>query len=48
MQACFNASNALRASSDRDTRSDFWLASSPAKCLLSGWAIQAKPFMKHL
>ena len=48
MQACFNASNASRASSDKDTHSDFLLAPSPAKCLLSGWAIQAKPFMNHL
>ena len=48
MQACFNASNALRAPLDKDTHSDFQLAPSPAKCSLSGWAIQANPFMKCL
>ena len=46
MQACFNTQKASRASSDKDTHSDFLLAPSPAKCLFNGWVILAKPLME--
>ena len=46
MQACFNASNTSRASSDKDTHSDFLLAPSPDKCSLSGWRNLSKALYK--
>ena len=45
MYACFNALKAFKASSESDTHSNFLLAPSPAKCLLSGWAVHANPLM---
>ena len=43
IQACFSVSNALRASSVKDTHSAFLQAPSPARCSFRGWAILAKP-----